>query len=183
MKGKTAIVTAFVLMVCMMAVAVGWGAYKGWRAERDDILDISASLSEVLQAKAGIGHNILTVAGRHLPEDDPRIVMLKRDVALLSTDNKLEQLAAANDDFDVSARAVLSALTDLPSVQKDNRDMMYAAQMLPHALDTCAAWAEDETYNKAAAGFNRRLQGTFSGRVAVLLGIGQLDLFVTGDGV
>lgn len=55
--------------------------------------------------------------------------------------------------------------------------MGYVTGLLPQALDQSAQWADDGMYNEAAGAFNKRLNGSFSGFLARLLGMTEAALF------
>ena len=79
----------------------------------------------------------------------------------------------------IALLAVLTALAALPSVQDDDRDLQYVTQMLPQALEQSERLAEQAAYNQAATEFNQGLTGSFSGRIAQLLGITRAELITT----
>lgn len=183
MHKRSSALIALVLMLCLIAVSLAWGAYKGWTQERKQVDSTMGALLLVLDACSEVGANILTVARRHLQAGDPLLQALRRDIQVLSENGSLSQKAQANGRLDEDARAVLAALSALPSVQDDVRDLQYVTQMLPQALEQSERLAEQAAYNQAAIDFNQRLTGSFSGRIAQLLGITQAELIIQQEGI
>ncbi len=183
MHKKSSALIALVLMLCLIAASLAWGAHRGWTQERKQVDSTMGALLLVLDARSEVGANIVTVARRHLQSGDPQLQALRQDIQVLSEDGSLAQKAQANGRFDENARAVLTALAALPSVQDDARDLQYVTQMLPQALEQSERLAEQAAYNQAATDFNQGLTGSFSGRIAQLLGITRAELITQQEGI
>ena len=179
MQRKIRVVLAFMIMVGLLAVSVMWGAYKGWSAQRQQVESSMGTLYEMLRARQEIGHNILTVARRHLSEEDELARSLREDIAQLGSDGDFEYLAEVNARFERDALALLGHLGSQLSLKADERDSMYATQMLPQALEESARMTEQAEYNRQAAAFNQDIKSRFSGRIARALGVDEAQQFLT----
>ena len=175
MKMKTG--WAIAIMVILIAGSVVYGAYRGWTDERALVNETRAGLESMLQTRVESAYNVLAVARRHLPEDDEAYLRVVRDRNDLeggsnpAWDN-LSQKAKANDAFTVDAAALLDKLAQLDSVKNDSRDNMYVTSYLPQMLAQSEQKTAGAAYNQAAADFNGRMKGTFSGWLArTMLGI------------
>ncbi len=181
MNRKLNAVLAFLAMLILLGGAVLWGAYKGWSQERSRVESSMGSLQEMLGARREIGNNILTVARRHLPAQDPLLTALSADITQLAEEEGFGRLAAVNADFEKDAQALLSRLCALASVQADERDLMYAQAMLPQALEESARLTEQAEYNREAEDFNQNMDRRFSGRIAAWLGVEKAQQFITQE--
>lgn len=176
-------VLAFVLMVVMVLSAIGIGAYRSFAQARENVASDRDQLIQLVTARHGAANNILTVAERHLPADDPDVAALRTALAYSRGNLPMDRLWALDDTIGRSADAVLAALRTLGSVQTDERDRMYIDQMLPKAMDETARMLTDAPYNRSAGAFNERLNTQFSGRVAQLIGIKPFPLFQREGGL
>jgi len=181
MHRKINAVLAFAVMLVFLAAAVMWGAYKGWAGERRQVESSMNTLYEMLGARREIGNNILTVAQRHLQKEDALVRSLREDIAELNKNSDFDVLAKANARFERDAKALLEYLSRQPSLQADERDSMYALQMLPQALEESARMTEQAEYNQQAAAYNQNMNSRFSGRVARFLGIDDTQQFITQE--
>ena len=175
MKLKTG--WAIVIMVILIVGGVILGAYRGWNDERALVNETRAGLDSMLQTRVESAYNVLAVAKRHLPETDEAYLRVVRDRNDLeggsnpAWDN-LSQKAKANDALTVDATALLDKLAQLDSVKNDSRDNMYVTSYLPQMLAQSEQKTAGAAYNQAAADFNSRMNGTFSGWLArTLLGV------------
>ncbi len=169
---------AFFLMILMVAVSVVIGAYRGWNEERAMVKETRAGLEEMLQARVESAYNVLTVAGRHLPQDQEAVLRLRAARGMLEGRASLSEKAAANEELTQAAQDVLSLLVQAESVQNDSRDKMYAESYLPQMLAQSEEKTAGAQYNIAAAQFNERLNASFSGKIAALLGIDMAEEFI-----
>lgn len=177
MKLKTG--WAFVLMVILVVGSVIFGAYRGWSDERARVNETYAGLESMLQTRVESAYNVLAVAKRHVPETDENYLNVKNELAVLEGKAALGEKAKANEALTRDAAALLNEIAVLDSVKKDERDSMYVNTYLPQML----AQSEEKTigaaYNQAAADFNGRMKGTFSGWLArTLLGIKPAEEFI-----
>ncbi len=186
MKARPSAAAAFILMVVLLTAAVCLGAYRHWSARRSDVAESLSSLTDVLDARVEVAHNILTVASRHLPLREGGLETqshsgadIRKDIAILSDPAaSLSAKASANVKLSADAGDVLAALAGMASVLSDDRDLMYAKQMLPQALEQSADWAGKAAYNAEAEAYNTELVGSFSGRLARLMGVRTVEQFI-----
>ena len=177
MKLKTG--WAFALMVILVVGSVIFGAYRGWSDERARVNETYAGLESMLQTRVESAYNVLAVAKRHVPENNENYSNVKNELAILEGKAALGDKAKANEGLTRDAAALLNEMAALDSVKKDERDSMYVNTYLPQML----AQSEEKTigaaYNQAAADFNGRMKGTFSGWLArTLLGIKPAEEFI-----
>ena len=177
MHKKSNAVLAFLIMLVLLSASISLGAYRSWSAQKEEVEQSKGSLFEMLTARREIGSNILSVARRHLPKDDEKIISLQKDVDDLARNSSFPQLAKANERFENDAVNMLDKLKSLSSVQADVRDLMYVEQMLPQALEKSARMTEQADYNQQALTFNTDMNKRFSGKVAQLLGIKPAEEF------
>ena len=177
MKLKTG--WAFVLMLILVAGSVVFGAYRGWSEERARVNETYAGLESMLQARVESAYNILAVAKRHLPQTDDTYQRVAEDLTELESAAPLDKKARANERLTQDATALLSALARQDTVKNDSRDRMYVESYLPQMLAESEKKTVGAAYNQAAADFNARMKGTFSGWMArTLLGIKPAEEFL-----
>ena len=168
---------AFLLMLCLMLLAVGVGSYQGWSQERARVEETYQSLEKMLSTRVESAYNLLTVARRHLPETHEQILNIADARDVLEGNASLSQKAQANEQLTQNANALLQILSSLPSVLADARDQMYVESYLPQMLEESEALAAGAAYNTAAAAYNRELEESFSGKLAQLLGVKPAEEF------
>ena len=170
---------AFVLMIVLIAGGVVIGAYKGWTKEQMPVKETRAGLDSMLETRVESAYNVLAVAKRHVQEDDEAYQRVLGDLKRLEdTGASLEVKAQANDALTKDAAALLADLAQSGSVKGDDRDLMYVTSYLPQMLAQSEEKTASAAYNQAAAEFNTRLKGTFSGMIARLLGISPAEEFI-----
>ena len=126
---------AFLLMLCLVLVAVGVGAHQGWSQERARVEENYQTLEKILSTRVESAYNLLTVARRHLPETHEQIIHIARARDVLEGNASLPEKAQASALLSQNADALLLILSSLPSVQADDRDLMYAESYLPQMLE------------------------------------------------
>lgn len=158
---------AFLLMIVLILGGVVYGAYKGWTGERKPVDATYEGLESMLQTRVESANNVLTVARRHIPDTDETLQKVVRDLEDLEGKNaSLSQKARGNENLSLDAKALLSLLSGLESVQTDSRDKMYVENYLPQMLSQSEEKTAGAAYNQAAAEFNSRINHTFSGWIA-----------------
>ena len=176
MKIKTGM--AFLLMICLCVAALGAGAWRGWQEEKDALLKSREGLDDMLGIRVECAYNLLTVASRHMDEKSEAFQAVLADRLILEgSASTLPEKAAASAGLTRHAQALLQALSQMDSVQKDARDEMYVREYLPQMLSNSQEKAEAEAYNLSARQYNAQLHGTFSGRIAGLLGFGDAEIY------
>ncbi len=177
-------ILAFLLMLALVVVAVGWGAYRGFSQDKAQVETALGSLEGVLATRAEMGHNLLVVARRHRQDApdvlNPLIQAVEKDVGELESRLPLMEKAAASGRLSGDAGALLDALKASPGVLSDDRDLGYVTGLLPRGLEQSAIWADAGQYNKAASEFNSRLNSQLNGQLAKLLGVREAELFAPG---
>ena len=168
MKLKTG--WAVAIMVILVAGSVLFGAYRGWSDERARVNETYAGLESMLETRVESAYNVLAVAKRHVPETDEDYRRVSSDLSDLEGGGKdaqaLARKARANEALTVDANALLGRLAQMDSVKNDSRDKMYVESYLPQMLAQSEEKTAGAAYNQAAAEFNSRMKGTFSGWLA-----------------
>lgn len=177
MRKTPAVLLGLVILLALVAAALSIGAVRGYREEKTQVESALASFDAVIGSRVETGNNLLTVARRHLPQGDAQLEAVAKDVGDLSATGQWQQKMSANARLEADAKALLKALEALPSVQEDSRDMGYVTGLLPQALEQSAQWADAGKYNEAAAAYNQRLNGSFSGWLARFFGATPAALF------
>ena len=170
--------TAIVLMIILVVFSVGFGAYRGWSQERAKVEESYAGLESMLRTRVESAYNVLAVARRHLPEKDERVVSVDTLKGTLeSKDAGLTMKAESNALLTRRVKALLDGLAALDSVQSDSRDKWYVESYLPQMREQSEEKTAGANYNSAAREFNQKLNGTFSGFLAKLMGIQPAEEF------
>lgn len=169
---------AFVLMVVLVIASVGIGAYRGWSQERARVEETYAGLENMLQTRVETAYNVLTVAKRHPDAGAERIRQVEQLKDLLESGASLPAKAKANQQLSQDAAELLAHLSALSSVQNDSRDKMYVESYLPQMLEQSEEKTAGANYNSAAREFNQKLNSTFSGFLAKLMGIQPAEEFM-----
>ena len=181
MKLKTG--WAFVLMLILVVGSVLFGAYRGWSEERARVNETYKGLESMLQTRVESAYNVLAVAKRHVTPEDEAYRRVFQDLSLLEggspgVQDSLRQKAQGNEALTRDAAELLEKLSQLDSVKNDQRDRMYVESYLPQMLTESEAKTAGAAYNQAAAEFNGRMKGTFSGWLARVMGIGLAEEFI-----
>lgn len=172
---------AFVLMLCMLAFAVCFGAYRGWSQEKARLDEPAASLNAMIRLRAESAYNLMTVARRHLPEGDEAVESVRACWRMLADEKgvyALDHKAQASENLTAAAEKLLARLAALDSVKQDSRDSMYVQSLLPQMLRESEQITAGAAYNQAAAQFNRELRGSYSGMIAMLFGVKPAQEFI-----
>lgn len=172
---------AFILMLLMLVVAVFIGAYRGWIGEKIRVEQTAADLNVMIKTRAESAYNLMTVAKRHLPANDEAIQAVYACWAVLadeSSQHSLSEKAVSSQQLTQSAQALLNKLAGLDSVKQDSRDNMYVQDLLPQMLKESAQITAGAIYNQAAAQFNRELRDSYTGKLAMLLGVKPAQEFI-----
>ena len=174
--------TAIVLMVILVVLSVGFGAYRGWSQERAKVEESYAGLESMLLTRVESAYNVLAVARRHIRTGDEEGMKLKQQVEatklILEGDSTLSAKADANARLTACVDDLLAYLSSLDSVQQDSRDKKYVESYLPQMMEQSEEKTAGANYNSAARDFNNRLNSTFSGWLAKLLGIKPAEEFL-----
>ena len=98
--------------------------------------------------------------------------------SLLEGNSSLSAKADANAQLTDSVSDLLRYLSTLDSVQQDSRDKKYVESYLPQMMEQSEEKTAGANYNSAARDFNNKLNSTFSGFLAKLLGIKPAEEFL-----
>ena len=165
---------AFCIMIVMICIALCIGARKAWIEKRIVVDTAYAEWQENIEQRIETGYNLLTVAGRYLPQDDPLVTTLKNDISMMETATKGSadgiEAAAASQQFVKDANSLLSYMSGNSAVTSDNRDNMYVSSKLPQAVEQSGRDAAQQAYNTVAESFNKGMH-SFSGFLAHLTGV------------
>ena len=173
---------AFALMLLMLICALLFGANKAFVQKKAEVDAAYGQMKNAVVLNAETAHNLLTVAKRHLSADNALILSVKSDLDVME-DASRTAIDKANvwQQFVDHAQALLDTLREKQSVKNDSRDYMYAAQMLPQAVDMCRDMSSVKVYNEAAKAYNDALSGSFSGLLAGITGMDAAELIVMDD--
>ena len=169
---------AVVLVIVLVVFAVGFGAYRGWSQERQKVEETYAGLESMLHTRVESAYNLLAVARRHLEESDEAVKRVIRDRDILEGSGALRGKAEANEALTKDAQALLDRLAQLDSVKNDSRDQMYVSSYLPQMMEQSEEKTAGANYNQAAVEFNRKMDSTFSGLLARIMGIQHAQQFI-----
>lgn len=179
MKTALKVISGILVMLLLMLAAFGIGSYRGFTDEKLQVDLALGSLSDVMDTRIEMGNNLLTVAKRHLPQDDEAVQAVSADIKALSGETLLNK-ANANEQLTHNSALLLEKLEKMDSVRRDDRDYSYVTGYLPRGFEQSAEWADAGLYNAAAQKYNDRLNNTLNGRLAKLLGVPAADLFEGG---
>lgn len=173
--------TAVILLIVLVVFAVGFGAYRGWSQERTRVEETYAGLENMLHTRVEAAYNLLAVAGRHLDQADEEVKAAARRVEadrdILEGTAALRRKAAANEALTEDAKQLLSGLSGMASVKAYGNDQWYVDSYLPQMMEQSEEKTARANYNTAAAEFNKKLNSTFSGMIARVLGIRPAEVF------
>jgi len=170
--------TAVILLIVLIVFAVGFGAYRGWSQERARVEETYAGLENMLHTRVEAAYNVLAVAGRHLGAADEAVQRVAADRDILEGKASLRKKAEANEALTKDVDALLKKLSALEQVRSDSRDRGYVESYLPQMMEQSLEKTVGANYNSAAAEFNKKLNSTFSGMIAKLLGIRHAEEFI-----
>jgi len=178
---KTRLPTALCVLIALVLVVFGltYGTWSGFREDRvqvNELLTMENGLQDVLGYRAADGINLSAVAKRHLPAADEELQELETFARQLQ---QASEVRASNSlDYAVAEafEAVSSRLKETASFQQSQRDQRYL-DMLTADFNSLRASEIVNTYNQAAADFNKQLSQPVSGWLASLLGIEKCPLY------
>lgn len=171
MKKTLTTILTVILTVALLAAAISVGAVRGWGSERAKVLGLisqDGELSQQLGERAMDAANLAVVAARHLSENDSALQALYscRDIFMAADD--AYALAQADTALTQLASLLCNKLMILESVQKSRRDQVYISTLTRALADSTSL---SQTYADKAADFNRRLNASLTGKLAMLLGV------------
>lgn len=176
MKIRLSTVLSILLCLVLCFAAVCIGAYRGWHAERQEILTSlteGGELYEQLQHRGMDAANLAVVAARHLPPDDRTLSALRQASDMLLSDNDPNLYLEADIIITDASCELAQRLPEIPSFQQSERDRTYVA-MLAGPLSVQSSLSR--TYTQLAEDYNRRLDSSLTGRLAMFLSITPLHV-------
>ena len=172
MNEKLKTILSVALTVVLLVGAVCIGSVRGWREERTaaaGVLTDAGVLQEDLAVRAMDAANLLVVASRHLPGNDPDLQAMRQALVVFrQEDAGLREIMAADAEITRLAAAWGDALPLMDSVKASARDQAYVSALtgaLRQGADTA------EVYRTQAAAFNKRMGASVTGQLAMLLGV------------
>ncbi len=155
------------------------GAYKGWKEEFQKLEIIAqekGNLKEALGIYLADVNNLLVVAHRHLPKEEKTLTSLEGGKKLLSKSSSLKEDKEAFQQLPSQVTALSQKLKQSPTFANSQRDQIYLST-LEKDLSFLQYSAQTSTYNIAAADFNQRISHSFSGQIALRLGLSLVPIF------
>lgn len=176
---KQTLSTALCVCLCLalVSLAVCIGAVRGWAGERERTLRAFSQGGEMfhqLDERAMDAANLAVVAARHLPKDDPSLTALQdaRRV-IISEHASMQDKADADAALCEAASRLARMLPELASVQASARDQAYISALTQTLAEASTLMAD---YTDCALSFQHRLSSSFTGRLAMALGVEPLPL-------
>ena len=164
----------FTPLLCTILIlfAVCIGAIRGWNEERSAALaalTASGDMRTQLENRGMDAANLAVVAARHLPDSDADLAALREGShVLLSGTEDVSVILSADEAITNAALHLAETLPALESVQSSSRDSTYVT-MLTATLGKKSSLTH--TYTLLVEDFNTRLEGSLTGRLAMLLGV------------
>lgn len=180
MKFRLPIGVCVVISLVLVLFGVVFGTVSGYTDDRKQVtalLEEEDGLRDVLCYRGADGLNLCVVAGRHLDAGEESLLRLK-DAAenLRSSGRSLTEKRSDAADMEAAWQEVSALLKQTASFEESDRDTAYLA-MLTADQQSLSGSAAVSAYNSAASAFNRKLTGTFIGKLAGLFGIKPCELF------
>jgi len=178
---KTRLPTALCVLIALVLVVFGltYGTWSGFREDRvqvNELLTMENGLQDVLGYRAADGINLSAVAKRHLPAADEDLQELETFARQLQQASEVRASNSLDHAVAEAFEAVSAKLKETASFQQSQRDQRYL-DMLTADFNSLRASEVVNTYNQAAADFNKQLAQPVSGWLASLLGIEKCPLY------
>lgn len=167
---------AISFMLITLALAIGMGAYRGYKKEYKNGEMALSSLNELFELRRELAYNVKTVAKRQGYDEGKLNAMLKLADGL-TAENSISKRQMISDELGESIGEILQELSKEEKLFADERDSFYVKKYFPQILEQSNKWTESEAYNEYAKSFNASLKNSFSGRIASLLGVKNLEYF------
>ena len=168
-------------LIALALVAFGliYGTLTGYGDERAQVEALWSGengLSDVLSYRGADGLNLCVVARRHLPQDDPDVLILEESAGALRSSGGAAAKKEADTALEAAFEAVARKLESSGSFQASERDQRYLS-MLEADLNSLGASQAVDTYYRAASAFNDLLAAPLTGALARLLGVSPCELY------
>ncbi|HIS41851.1 MAG TPA: hypothetical protein IAC11_03105 [Candidatus Limiplasma pullicola] len=173
--------TGVCVLIALALVAFGltYGTLTGFGDERAQVEALWSGengLSDVLSYRGADGLNLCVVARRHLPQDDPDVLILEESAGALRSSGGAAAKKEADTALEAAFEAVARKLESSGSFQASERDQRYLS-MLEADLNSLGASQAVDTYYRAASAFNDLLAAPLTGALARLLGVSPCELY------
>lgn len=175
MKNTLTTILCLLLSAVLAVGAVCLGARNGWLKEREKAISTFSGdeSTDSFENRAMDTANLYVVAARHLPADNPLLTALQECRATLqSTAASSTEKAQADIALTATAQALASTLEAESSVQASVRDQVYITTL----TRTLTQGRDAAAYALSAQDFNRRLQESLTGKLAMMLGVTVIDV-------
>lgn len=178
---KQNLTTGVCVLIALALVAFGLiysilTGYGDERAQVEALWSGENGLSDVLSYRGADGLNLCVVARRHLPQDDPDVLILEESAGALRSSGGAAAKKEADAALEAAFEAVARKLESSGSFQASERDQRYLS-MLEADLNSLGASQAVDTYNRAASAFNDLLAAPLTGALARLLGVSPCELY------
>lgn len=178
---KNKLPTALCVLIAAVLVVFGmlygtWGGFREDRAQVNELLTMENGLLDVLSYRAADGINLSAVARRHLPAQDEDLQELETFARQLQQAAEVRASTSLDHAVNEAFAAVSAKLKENASFQQSQRDQRYL-EMLTADFNSLRTSEIVNTYNQAAADFNRQLSQPVSGWLASLLGVEKCPLY------
>ena len=178
---KNKLPTALCVLIAAVLVVFGmlygtWGGFREDRAQVNELLTMENGLLDVLSYRAADGINLSAVARRHLPAQDEDLQELETFARQLQQAAEVRASYTLDRAVADAFAAVSARLKENASFQQSQRDQRYL-EMLTADFNSLRTSEIVNTYNQAAADFNRQLSQPVSGWLASLLGVEKCPLY------
>lgn len=175
MKNTLTTILCLLLSAVLAVGAVCLGARNSWLKEREKAISTFSGdeSTDSFENRAMDTANLYVVAARHLPADNPLLTALQECRATLqSTAASSAEKAQADITLTATAQALASTLEVESSVHASVRDQVYITTL----TRTLTQGRDAAAYALSAQDFNRRLQESLTGKLAMMLGVPVIDV-------
>lgn len=168
MKEKLSSFFSILICVLLAGAALCVGAVGGWRNEREAVT-ASGEAVEQLRTRAMDAVNLAVVAARHVGENDASVTALRGAYRTMKQDRLTsKELAQVDGTITQAAKDLAERLPAMAAVRESDRDSAYVTA-LTRTLCEETQWSDALRAEQEA--FDKRIQASLTGRLAMLLGI------------
>ena len=182
MKNTLSTILCVLLTIALVTAAVCIGAVRGWVNEQNATLQgfsAGSELSEAQRIRGMDAANLAVVASRHLTAKDPDVALLQHAYTVIcKSDASALECAQADASISIAAASLAERLPEMDSVQASQRDQVYIST-LTRTLSQSTTFAAD--YAASIEDYNRRLNASLTGKLAMLLGVNPIPATAGGN--
>lgn len=179
MKPKLTIGLSILICLVLLAFGLVYGNVGGYNDDRNQVnalLNGDSGLVTVLNYRASDGLNLCVVADRHLSADSDVAALRVAANAVRQTSAPLSAVKANDTALENAFATVAAKLRASQSFLASARDKQYL-DMLTTDFQNYGASPMFNTYNAAAATFNKKLTTPVLGDVARFFGVKAVELY------